>query len=75
VAGVDVLVVAGAWALGSVAVSLVVGAVVARAERPAEPRRRDPHPALAAPGSRASVLPLALPSPRTSVEQVAPTAL
>lgn len=69
--GVDVLVVAGAWALGSVAVSLVVGAVVSRAERPAEPGRRDARAVPAAgEGARLAVLPLALPAPRTSTEQV-----
>ncbi|MGQ7295160.1 hypothetical protein [Quadrisphaera sp. KR29] len=37
VADVELLLVSGAWALGSVVVALGVGAVVARAERPAEP--------------------------------------
>jgi hypothetical protein len=81
VAGVDVVVVAGTWALGSVVVSLAVGAVVARAERlggrsgpgvHGGQRRREPRTALAA--GPASVLPLALPAPRTSLEQVAPSA-
>lgn len=79
----DVLVVGGAWALGSVAVSLLVGAVVARAERPLED--------LAAPLTAGSsvmsataaatpppprvltALPLALPAPRTSSERTVTT--
>ncbi|TXR56184.1 hypothetical protein [Quadrisphaera setariae] len=80
-AGVDVLVVAGAWALGSVAVSLAVGAVVSRAQGPSEARAtqgpRPSVPVLAlAVAARHEDAPraLALPAPRTSAERLSPTA-
>lgn len=85
-AGVDVLVVAGAWALGSVAVSLVVGAVVSRADRSCDQlagstgrrsggsaRPGDVTVLALAPRARRSRGGLPLPAPRTSAEQVGAT--
>ncbi|WP_218974911.1 hypothetical protein [Streptomyces sp. NP160] len=69
-ADVDVVVVAGTWALGSVVVSLVVGAVVSRADRHAGPVRSEQR---TAPSPR-PVPVLVLPAPRTSVEQAAHSA-